>query len=117
MLTLHAAELVQFFERRTAKRWFSSKAEQEVCWEQWIINVTLVRPRTDAGMCKYKKKKILHNRRVANRPYGDRASTNSPGYGVEFTEGSHENYHQHDMLQRPYSSDAPGGEEPFSIPN
>ncbi|KAI5806656.1 autophagy-related protein [Peziza echinospora] len=40
---------VQFFERRTAKRiWFSSKSEKEVCWEQWIITVTLVHPRTDA---------------------------------------------------------------------
>ncbi|KAF8472452.1 autophagy-related protein [Kalaharituber pfeilii] len=43
---------VQFFERRTpAKRiniWFAPKAEQEVCWEQWIIKVTLVTPRTDS---------------------------------------------------------------------
>ena len=43
--------VVQFFERRTAKRiWFSSKSEKEVCWEQWIITVTLVNPRTDTGM-------------------------------------------------------------------
>lgn len=54
MLTVGDLFTVQFFERRTtAKRiniWFAPKAEQEVCWEQWVINVTLVNPRTDAGM-------------------------------------------------------------------
>lgn len=52
---------VQFFERRTpapAKRiniWFASKAEQEVCWEQWMINVTLVNPRTDTERARIRR--------------------------------------------------------------
>lgn len=50
---------VQFFERRaTTKRmniWFASKAEQEVCWEQWVINVTLVNPRTDAERARIRR--------------------------------------------------------------
>jgi hypothetical protein len=31
--------------------WF--KSEEEVCWEQWLVNVTLATPRTDSGMFSY----------------------------------------------------------------
>lgn len=40
---------VEFYERRPKKAWFS-KAEEKVCWEQWLLSVTLVNPRTDSGM-------------------------------------------------------------------
>lgn len=40
---------VQFFERRRQKAWFT-KAEEEVCWEQWTLDVTLATPRTESGM-------------------------------------------------------------------
>lgn len=40
---------VQFFEKRRRKAWFS-KAEEEVCWEQWTLDVTLATPRTDSGV-------------------------------------------------------------------
>lgn len=50
---------VQFFERRTAAKriniWFASKAEQEVCWEQWVIKVTLLYPRTDAERARVRR--------------------------------------------------------------
>lgn len=38
--------LVRFFEKRTRKVWFS-KSEEEVCWEQWILNLTANHPKTD----------------------------------------------------------------------
>ena len=40
---------VQFFEKRRRKAWFS-KAEDEVCWEQWTLDVTLATPKTESGM-------------------------------------------------------------------
>jgi autophagy-related protein 101 len=39
---------VEFYERRPKKAWFS-KAEEKVCWEQWVLNVTLVTIKTDSG--------------------------------------------------------------------
>ncbi|KAL0637193.1 hypothetical protein Q9L58_003843 [Maublancomyces gigas] len=38
---------VEFYERRPKKAWFS-KAEEKVCWEQWLLSVTLVNPRNDS---------------------------------------------------------------------
>lgn len=40
---------VQFFEKRRRKAWFT-KGEEEVCWEQWTLDVTLATPRTESGM-------------------------------------------------------------------
>lgn len=42
---------VQFFEKRQPPKqrissYFFGKAEEEVCWEEWTIDVTLARPRT-----------------------------------------------------------------------
>lgn len=41
---------VQFFEKKRRKAWFG-KGEDEVCWEQWTLNITLATPRTESGMC------------------------------------------------------------------
>jgi autophagy-related protein 101 len=40
---------VQFFEKKRQKAWFT-KGEEEVCWEQWTLDVTLATPRTETGM-------------------------------------------------------------------
>ena len=40
---------VQFFEKKRRKAWFT-KSEEEVCWEQWTLDVTLATPRTESGM-------------------------------------------------------------------
>lgn len=40
--------VVQFFEKKRRKAWFV-KAEEEVCWEQWTLDVTLATPRTESG--------------------------------------------------------------------
>ncbi|ORX95334.1 DUF1649-domain-containing protein [Basidiobolus meristosporus CBS 931.73] len=37
---------VMFYEKRTRKAWFS-KSEEEVCWEQWIITFTILRPNNE----------------------------------------------------------------------
>jgi len=43
---------VQFFEKKRRKAWFT-KGEEEVCWEQWMLDVTLATPRTDSGKDQY----------------------------------------------------------------
>lgn len=43
---------VQFFEKRRKKTYFFGKADEEVCWEQWTLDVTLAKPRTESGMLK-----------------------------------------------------------------
>lgn len=40
---------VQFFEKKRRKAWFT-KGEEEVCWEQWTLDVTLATPRTESGL-------------------------------------------------------------------
>lgn len=39
---------VQFFEKKRRKAWFT-KTEEEVCWEQWTLDVTLAIPQTESG--------------------------------------------------------------------
>jgi len=46
---------VQFFEKRRRKAWFSTKAEEEVCWEMWTLDVTLATPRTESERAKVRK--------------------------------------------------------------
>jgi autophagy-related protein 101 len=48
---------VQFFEKRRRKAWFT-KGEEEVCWEQWTLDVTLATPRTESGK---RARTDLHN--------------------------------------------------------
>jgi 3-methyladenine DNA glycosylase AlkD len=41
---------VQFFEKKRKKTsYFFSKADEDVCWEQWTLDVTLAQPRTETG--------------------------------------------------------------------
>lgn len=45
---------MQFFEKRRRKggglAWFGGgKGEEEICWEVWMVEVTLAMPRTEAG--------------------------------------------------------------------
>ncbi|KAI9762340.1 MAG: ER membrane protein DP1/Yop1 [Chaenotheca gracillima] len=56
---------VQFFEKRRRKAWFS-KAEEEVCWEQWTLDVTLATPRTDSERAKVRRamEMMLHKTAV-----------------------------------------------------
>ncbi|KAK6584579.1 hypothetical protein PZA11_002803 [Diplocarpon coronariae] len=45
---------VQFFEKKRRKAWFT-KGEEEVCWEQWTLDVTLATPRTESERAKVRK--------------------------------------------------------------
>jgi autophagy-related protein 101 len=39
----------QFFEKRRRKAYFGFGKDEEVCWEQWTLDVTLGSPRTETG--------------------------------------------------------------------
>jgi autophagy-related protein 101 len=41
---------VQFFEKKRKKTYFFGKGDEEVCWEQWTLDVTCATPRTETGM-------------------------------------------------------------------
>lgn len=41
--------VVQFFEKKRKKAYFFGRAEEDVCWEQWTLDVTLAQPRTETG--------------------------------------------------------------------
>jgi autophagy-related protein 101 len=41
---------VQFFEKKRRKTYFFGKADEEVCWEQWTLDVTCATPRNESGM-------------------------------------------------------------------
>lgn len=41
---------VRFFEKKRRKTYFSfGKGEDDVCWEQWILNVSLTRAKDEMG--------------------------------------------------------------------
>lgn len=40
--------LVQFFEKKRKKSYFFSKGgDEDVCWEQWVLNITCATPKTE----------------------------------------------------------------------
>jgi len=46
---------IQFYEKRPRKASWFAKAEEKVCWEQWLLNVTIVSPRTEADRTKTRR--------------------------------------------------------------
>jgi autophagy-related protein 101 len=42
--------VVQFLEKKRRKTYFSFGKDEEICWEQWTLDVTTATPRTDTGM-------------------------------------------------------------------
>jgi len=46
---------VQFFEKKRRKAYFFGKAEEEVCWEQWMLDVTIATPRTESDALKVRR--------------------------------------------------------------
>lgn len=45
--------VVMFFEKKRRKAWFGKTGEDEVCWEQWTLDVTLATPRTESGLSSF----------------------------------------------------------------
>ncbi|KAJ3106409.1 hypothetical protein HDU97_006394 [Phlyctochytrium planicorne] len=52
---------IMFLERRAKKYWFT-KTEEEICWENWTINVTISQARTEKEQIEAKRsvEKSLH---------------------------------------------------------
>lgn len=48
---------VQFFEKKRKKSYFFGKADEEICWEQWTLDITIATPRTEAGMTSSRARK------------------------------------------------------------
>lgn len=46
---------IQFFEKKRRKTYFFGKTEEEVCWEQWTLDVTLAHPRTESEVLKVRR--------------------------------------------------------------
>jgi len=36
-------------EKKRKKGWFGAKADEEMVWENWILDVTLATPRDESG--------------------------------------------------------------------
>ncbi|CAI6334041.1 unnamed protein product [Periconia digitata] len=47
--------VVQFFEKRRRKSYFFGKADEDVCWEQWTLDVTIATPRTETDVLKVRR--------------------------------------------------------------
>jgi hypothetical protein len=47
--------VVQFFEKKRRKTYFFGKADEEVCWEQWTLDVTCATPRTETDVLKVRR--------------------------------------------------------------
>lgn len=46
---------VQFFEKRRRKTWYTIRGDDEVCWENWVIKVTVAEPKTEMERAKVRK--------------------------------------------------------------
>ena len=83
---------VQFFEKKRKKGgglgWFSGgKAEEEICWEIWRLEVTLATPKTELGSASpVQKEQALEGLTITSR-------TNNGAAGSDFnsTENRSEN--------------------------
>jgi autophagy-related protein 101 len=40
---------VAFLERRRRNKWYGMRGDEEVCWENWTVKVTVAEPRTESG--------------------------------------------------------------------
>ncbi|TID15910.1 Autophagy-related protein 1010 [Venturia nashicola] len=43
---------VQFFEKKRKKTFFFGKGDEEICWEQWTLDITCATPRTESDRIK-----------------------------------------------------------------
>lgn len=88
---------VQFFEKKRRKAWGFMKQEEEVCWEQWTLDVTLATPRTETGRFLSRSLPLqLTDGRI------DRKSKGSKGHGGNVTEGCDEDCDYREPRKRPH---------------
>lgn len=62
--------VVQFFEKRRRKTYFFSKADEDVCWEQWTLDVTLATPRTETDVLKVRRAMTKSLEKAAHKIIG-----------------------------------------------
>jgi hypothetical protein len=87
---------VQFFEKKRRKAWFT-KGEEEVCWEQWTLNVTLATPKTETGMFL-----LRHHHEDFAYQGVYRKSKGSEGYGGHVAESCNEDCDDSKQREGPY---------------
>ncbi|ROT38515.1 DUF1649-domain-containing protein [Sodiomyces alkalinus F11] len=46
---------VQFFEKKRRKAWLVARGDDEVCWENWTVRVTVAEPRTESERAKVRR--------------------------------------------------------------
>lgn len=101
---------VQFFEKRRRKAWFT-KGEEEVCWEQWTLDVTLATPRTESGNNLRPPLDRTHMLRLSRT----RKSSKSDGdYAIE---DSYENRLDRKSTQGAHPSDYDKRGQPLPVPD
>src|SRR5579871_6785220 len=61
--------VLQFCETKRKKTYFFGSAEDQICWEQWILDVACARPKTDIGTFPYVRWENLFiiNKQAENR--------------------------------------------------
>lgn len=59
---------VQFFEKKRKKTYFFGKGDEEICWEQWTLDITCATPRTESGMFSSVNKIRISPRIRTNNP-------------------------------------------------
>ncbi|PNS15547.1 hypothetical protein CAC42_806 [Sphaceloma murrayae] len=47
--------VVQFMEKKRRKGWFGGKADDDLIWESWVLDVTLATPRSDTEVVKARR--------------------------------------------------------------
>jgi hypothetical protein len=102
---------VQFFEKRRRKAWFT-KGEEEICWEQWTLDVTLATPRTESG-----KSKITIPEGQMTEDAIHRKSKGPQGDGDHVVQNSHEDCHNGKQRERSHSADHDQRDESLPLSN
>lgn len=85
--------MVQLFDRKRRKTgitggWLgrfggAHQTEEEICWEEWVVQVVVARPRTEAGELPLLRVYIVSNACI-------RPDQSTQSYGVFVAEGCYE---------------------------
>lgn len=101
--------VVQFFEKKRKKTYFFGKADEEVCWEQWTLDVTLATPRTDSGTLL--RVGIYHSLTVTNRAGQGSARDDQVAFKSCLEDCEHRQ-----SVQRSHPANHDDRSEPFPLP-
>jgi hypothetical protein len=103
---------VQFFEKKRKKAYFFGRAEEDVCWEQWTLDVTLAQPRTETG--------VLPVQDVVGELYTDcrnRCPQSAPRHDQVTGESCTQNHFHCEPRQRPHPTHYHNRREPVPLPD